>query len=84
MTVIDIASVVVSVLLGASRLLATAKPLWNKLPRVVAVAVPVVVACVPQVVEMLGGVKSALDLATTVVFAAALLVPGIAEAEKSV
>lgn len=84
MTVIDIASVVVSVLLGASRLLTVAKPLWAKLPRAVAVAVPVVVACIPQLVEQLGLAKSALDLTTTLVFAAALLVPGIAEAEKTV
>lgn len=82
MSIVEISTVAVSILLGASRLLKAAQPLWNKLPRVVAVALPVVVLSVPKLVELFGGVHTTLDLTETLVLAAALLVPGIAEAEK--
>ncbi len=81
-SIVELGAYVSAALLSATKLLNTAKPLWDKLPRVVAVAVPVVVATLPLLAEKAGLIATPVDLTTLFVTAAALLVPGIAEAEK--
>lgn len=81
-SVVEVGAYVSAALLSASRLLTVAKPLWAKLPRVVAVAVPVVVAALPLLAEKAGLITTPVDLTTFVIGAVALLVPGISEAEK--
>ncbi len=83
LSIVELGAYASAALLSATKLLNTAKPLWDKLPRVVSVALPVVVACLPIIAEKAGLVQSPVDVATLVVTAAALLVPGIAEAEKT-
>lgn len=83
LSVVEIGAYVSAALLSATKLLTTAKPLWDKLPRVVAVAIPVVVACLPVLAEKAGLIHTPVDLTTLAVTALALLVPGIAEAEKA-
>ena len=80
-TTVDIAADVVAASLAASKLLTAAKPLWNKLPRWLAVAVPVVVADLPQVAAFFGVATTGQDLAMAVVTSVALLLPGLSEAE---
>lgn len=82
LSVLEIGAYVSAGLLAASRLLDVAKPVWEKLPRPVAVALPVVVAALPALAEKAGLVKTEVDLVTLGITALALLVPGIAEAEK--
>lgn len=80
LSVVDIVAFVVAGLAALSRVLTAAKPLWDLLPRPVAVALPVVVAAIPQILSAAGVVKTEVDLVTFVVMAVALLVPGISEA----
>lgn len=78
---IVIAADATALLMAGSKLLKTSQPLWAKLPRWLSVALPVIVAVVPSVLSSLADVQSGVDLANVAVMAAALLVPGIAEAE---
>jgi hypothetical protein len=82
LSVLEVGAYLSAGLLAATRLLSVAKPLWDKLPRVVAVALPVVVASLPLLAEKAGLIKTEVDLVGFGVTALALLVPGIAEAEK--
>ncbi len=77
MSPFDIAAVVGAVAVAATRLLKSAAPLWAKLPKPVAAALPVLVAALPQVADMAGVVKSEIDLVNFGVLALALLVPGV-------
>lgn len=81
-TPIDIASDITAGVLAASKLISAAQPIWQKLPRWLAVALPVVVLDIPQVVSLLGGVQSGMDLTTAIVASVALLLPGVSEAEN--
>lgn len=79
---VDVAATVAAVSLAATRLLSTAQPLWAKLPRFLAVVCPVLVLSLPQIAQAAGLVHTDVDLANFAVMSVALLVPGIAEAEK--
>lgn len=81
LTPVDIASAVVAFCLAASKLLTACKPLWAKLPRWLAVALPVLVLDLPQVADAFGVAHTGADLTTALVVSLALLVPGLAEAE---
>lgn len=83
LTPLEIGADIAAVALAATKLLSSAQALWDKLPRAVAVALPVLVAMLPQVAAAAGLVKTEGDLLTLALTSAALLVPGIAEAEKS-
>lgn len=72
-----------AVLLAGSRLISAAKPFWSKLPRWLAVALPVVVAVIPQIVMQLAGVTKDIDFVNVTITAVALLAPGLAEAEAT-
>lgn len=78
---VELSAYISATLLSASKLLSTVKPLWDELPRPVAVAVPVVVATLPLLAEKAGLIKTEVDLITFGLTAVALLVPGLAEAE---
>lgn len=82
-TPVDVAATVVAGLLAASKLLPVTKPLWKKLPRVLAVALPVLVLDLPQLLSFFGVVHTGTDLTMAVVASVALLLPGIAEAESA-
>jgi hypothetical protein len=77
MSVVEIAAAVVSVLMVASRFLNAAKPMWDRLPKVVAVALPVVVAMIPQIAEMIGQSKTTVDFVNYVIASVALVVVGL-------
>ena len=80
---VDIASYVAAGLLAASRLISVVQPLWAKLPRWIAVVLPVLIVSIPQVVDAAGLVKTDIGIVQWLITSAALLVPGIAEAEKA-
>lgn len=84
LTPVDIAADVVAGLLAASKLLPASQPLWAKLPKVLAVALPVVVLDLPVLLSAFGVVQSGMDLTMAVVSSVALLLPGIASAESQV
>ncbi len=79
---VDIAADVTAGLLALSKLVPVTQPLWAKLPRVVAVALPVVVLDLPLLLAQFGAVTSDTSLLSAVVASVALLLPGLAEAEK--
>lgn len=81
LTVLDIASTVAAGLLAASKLLTAAQPLWQKLPRVVAVLLPVLVLDIPQVAQAIAGAETGTSLVTALITSVALLLPGLEEAE---
>jgi hypothetical protein len=70
-----------AILLASSKTLTALQPIWAKLPKWLAVALPVIVAVVPQIAGQLGGVVTTTDLVNVTITAIALLVPGIASAE---
>ena len=80
---VEIGAYVAAGVLAASRLVSVTADLWAKLPRPVAVIFPVLVACLPQIAAQAGLVKTEGDLLTLAIGAVALLLPGIAAAEKS-
>jgi hypothetical protein len=80
---VEIGAYVVAGALAASKLISATADLWAKLPRPVAVLAPVLVACLPKIAEQAGLVKTEGDLLTLGIAAVALLLPGIAEAEKA-
>jgi hypothetical protein len=77
MTIIEISSVVAAVVLAGSRLLDVAKPLWGKLPTVVAGVLPALVVVLPAVAAQFGLVHNTVDFVTSCVLAVALVVPGL-------
>ena len=80
LSVLEVGAYISAGLLSATKLLSAVKPLWDKLPRPVAVVLPVLVACLPLIAEKAGLITTEVDLVTLTVTALALLVPGIAEA----
>jgi hypothetical protein len=76
MTVLEIASTAIAVLLAASRLLSAAKPLWSRAPDWLQAALPALMLWIPQAVEALGQAETKMDLVELVVLTVALLVPG--------
>lgn len=77
MSPVEIATAVVSVLMVASRFVQAAKPLWDRLPRAVAVVLPAAVALVPQIIDLLSQSKTAIDLTTNLIAAAGLVAVGL-------
>ena len=80
-TLVDVVSYVAAGILAGSKLLSAAQPLWAKLPRWLAVALPVVVLDAPQIATWVGGSVTGTDVMTAVVSSVCLLLPGLAEAE---
>lgn len=78
LTPVDIAAGI-----AASRLLPVTKQFWDKLPRWLAVVLPVLVLDLPQIADAFGVAKTGADLTTALLVSVALLVPGIAEAEST-
>lgn len=82
-TVIDIASYVAAGVMAASKLVSVTQPWWNKLPRWLAVAAPVLVLDLPQIASWFNGAVTGTDVMTAFVTSVALLLPGLAEAEAA-
>lgn len=83
LTPVEIAAGLAAGLLALSKVFAVARPLWNRLPRWLAVALPVVILNTPQVLSALGVVHTGADLTTALCTTVALLLPGIAQAEAA-
>jgi hypothetical protein len=81
MTPVEIGAFISAGALASTKLLTVAKPLWNKLPRWLSVALPVLVASLPTIASSAGVVKSPVDLVNLGVMSLGLLVPGLVEAE---
>ena len=83
LTLIDVVTYGAAGCLALSRILTVAQPLWGKLPKWLAVVVPVLVTALPQLASALGLVHTDVDLSQFAVTAVALLVPGITAAERA-
>lgn len=81
-TPVEIAAYVSAVALGASKFLSSAKPLWDKLPKPVAVVLPAVVAALPQLAEQAGLIKTGHDLVALAVVSVVALVPSLKDLFK--
>jgi len=77
MSSVVIASFIVSVLMVASQFLQTAKPLWAKLPQPLPTLLPVIVALIPQVSDILGATTDSLSLVHNLFAAAVAAVTSI-------
>lgn len=77
MSPVEIAAAIVSVLMLASRFVQAAKPVWDRMPKAVAVVLPPAVALVPQVVDLLNQTKTVSDLVTYLIAAAAMVAVGL-------
>lgn len=77
MTALTIATSIISVLLIGSRFLMSVKPLWDRLPKAVAVFIPPVVALIPQVVALIQQTKTTQDLVNYLAASVALVVVGL-------
>lgn len=77
MSPVEIAAVVVSVVMLLSRFVEACKPLWDRLPKSVAVLIPPAVALVPQVVDLLHQTKTVADLISYLIAAVAMVVVGL-------
>jgi hypothetical protein len=73
---VSAASLVAAGALALTRLLTTAKPLWDRLPASLQGLLPVLVLVLPQVAASAAGVHTSLDLVNLLVLAAALILPG--------
>ena len=83
MSVVAIVAFVASVLMVGSRWLQAARPLWDRLPKAVAVLLPAIVAMIPQVIDLLNQSKTAVDLVSNVVASVALVVVGLFPSHSS-
>lgn len=81
LTAVDIASFVVTGALAASKLLSATQAFWTKLPKWLAVALPVIALNLPQVAAAFGLVQTGTSITTAIVASVALLLPGVAQAE---
>lgn len=77
MSVVEIVSFVVAGLAVASRFVQAAKPMWDRLPKPVAIVLPAVVAMIPQVSDLLGQSKSSVDLLSNAIAAIGIVVVGL-------
>jgi hypothetical protein len=78
---VEVAAYVSAGALAGSKLFTAVKPLWNRLPRWLAVALPVMILDLPQVSQLFSGTTTANGLFTALVASLALVLPGLAEAE---
>jgi uncharacterized membrane protein YjjP (DUF1212 family) len=83
LTPVEIAADVAAGVLAASKLVTAVQPLWAKLPKWLAVVLPVLVMDLPQVAAAFGLVQTNVDLTMAIVTSVAMLLPGIAEAEAA-
>jgi uncharacterized membrane protein YjjP (DUF1212 family) len=83
LTPVEIAADVVAGSLAASKLLTAAQSYWAKLPKWLAVVLPVLVMDLPLVANAFGLVQTSTDLTTAVITSVALLLPGVASAETA-
>ena len=78
---VQVAAYVTAGALAATKLFSAFQPLWQKLPRWLAVAFPILVLDLPQVAVYFGHTATTGSLSTALIASLALLVPGVAEAE---
>ena len=78
MSTIEIISLAVAFLASASKLLASTKPLWNLMPKPVALLLPSLVVMLPYLAEKLGMAHTTLDVVSAVIMSLALVLPGAA------
>ena len=78
---VAVASYVTAGALASTKLISACKPLWNRLPRWLAVALPVLVLDLPQVAQAFAGATSGQALFAALITSIGLLLPGLAEAE---
>ena len=78
---VEVAAYVSAGALSATKLVSACKPLWNRLPKWLALALPVLVLDLPQVAQFFGGAATAQALLTAFVTSLALVLPGLTEAE---
>lgn len=74
---ITLASFIAVAALGLSRLLATTKPIWDRLPPLLQGLFPVLALVLPQIAASAAGVKTSLDLVNLVALAVTLVLPGL-------
>jgi predicted Kef-type K+ transport protein len=77
---IDIASYVSAGALATTKLISVCKPVWNRLPKWLAVALPVLVLVLPQIAQFFAGATTSKELFAAFITSLALLMPGLAEA----
>lgn len=77
MTTLEIAALIAAAALALTRLLKTAKPLWDYLPDFLQPLPPILVAWLPQLAEIAGQATTKLDLADMLLLTIAVLVPGM-------
>lgn len=73
---VSLAGLIGSGALALTRLLSTAKPVWDKLPPFLQGLVPALVLVLPQIAAASLGVHTSLDLMNLVVLSVALILPG--------
>lgn len=83
LSIVDIVAYVIAGCMAASRAITALQPLWAKLPKWLAVLMPVFVLTLPQIASAAGLVKTSVDLVQFIIVTIALLVPGIAAAESA-
>lgn len=77
---VTIASYVSAAALASSKLISVCKPLWNRLPKWLAVVLPVLVLDLPQIAQFFAGATSGNELFSACITSLALLMPGLSEA----
>lgn len=77
MTATEVATAVVSAVLLLTRFLDTAKPVWWRLPRTVAVLIPPVLLLVPQITGLIEHTKGWGDLIAYILPTAGFVVSGL-------
>ncbi len=82
LTPVDIASYVSASALAATKLIVAFRPFWAKMPRWLSISLPVLVLDLPLVAQYFTGVTTGAGLFTAFVTSLALVLPGVAEAEK--
>lgn len=80
LTPVDIASYVSAGALAMTKLISVCKPVWNRLPKWLAVVLPVLVLVLPQVAQFFVGATTSRELFAAFITSLALLMPGLAEA----
>lgn len=73
---VSVASLFAAGALAVTRLLTTAKPIWDRLPKSLQGLLPVLVLVLPQLAEQAAGVKTTLDLTNLLFLAVAMILPG--------
>lgn len=73
---LTLASLIGAGALALTRLLTTAKPIWDRLPASLQGLLPALVLVLPQIAAQAAGVHTSLDLANLLVLAVALILPG--------